>query len=63
MAKSSQLAGVEHESLSLLKAASLLGCDELNALDNKSLQSVRKLAKTLGCGECELVKTLFGGSK
>lgn len=42
--------------LSLNKAAHLLGCNELNKFDYKSLVSIRKLAKTLGCNEYDLMK-------
>ena len=43
--------------LSLNKAAHLLGCNELNKFDYKSLVSIRKLAKTLGCNEYDLMKS------
>ncbi len=42
---------------SLNKAANLLGVNELNKLDYRSLNSIRKLAKTLGCNEFDLMKT------
>lgn len=42
---------------SLNKAAHLLGVNEINKLDYKSLQSIRKLAKTLGCNEFDLMKS------
>lgn len=44
-------------SLSLNKAANLLGCNELNKFDYKSLNSIRKLAKTFGCNEYDLMKS------
>jgi hypothetical protein len=42
---------------SLNKAAHLLGVNELNSLDYKSLNSIRKLSKTLGCAEVDLMRT------
>jgi hypothetical protein len=48
---------VKEENLSLNKAANLLGVNELNNFDYKSLNSIRKLAKTLGCNEFELMKS------
>jgi len=41
----------------LNKAANLLGVNELNKFDYKSLNSIRKLAKTLGCNEFDLMQT------
>jgi hypothetical protein len=41
----------------LNKAAHLLGVNELNKFDYKSLNSIRKLAKTLGCNEFDLMQT------
>lgn len=49
------LATSSHTSLN--KAANLLGVNELNKLDYKSLNSIRKLAKTFGCNEYDLMKT------
>ncbi|CAF0708303.1 unnamed protein product [Brachionus calyciflorus] len=49
-------------SLSLNKAAYLLGCNELNKFDYKSLVSIRKLAKTLGCNEYDLMKSFDNNS-
>lgn len=42
---------------SLNKAAHLLGVNEINNFDYKSLNSIRKLAKTLGCNEYDLMKS------
>jgi hypothetical protein len=42
---------------SLNKAANLLGVNEINKFDYRSLNSIRKLAKTLGCNEYDLMKT------
>lgn len=42
---------------SLKKASLLLGVNELNKFDYKSINSIRKLAKTFGCDEYELIKT------
>jgi hypothetical protein len=50
-----RLADNSHTSLN--KAANLLGINELNNFDYKSLNSIRKLAKTLGCNEYDLMKT------
>ena len=44
-------------SVSLNKAAHLLGVNEINKFDYKSLNSIRKLAKTLGCNEFDLMKS------
>jgi hypothetical protein len=44
--------------ISLSKAANLLGVDEIVNFDYKSLNSIRKLSKTLGCREYELMKNL-----
>jgi hypothetical protein len=49
----------ENSQTSLNKAAHLLGVNEINRFDYKSLNSIRKLAKTFGCEEYELMKT-FG---
>lgn len=46
-----------NDSVSLNKAAHLLGINELNKFDYKSLNSIRKLAKTLGCNEFDLMKS------
>jgi len=43
--------------VSLNKAAHLLGVTEINKFDYKSLNSIRKLAKTLGCNEFDLMKS------
>ena len=43
--------------LSLNKAAHLLGVTEINNFDYKSLNSIRKLSKTLGCNEYDLMKS------
>ncbi len=48
---------LENLSASLNKAANLLGVNELNKFDYRSLNSIRKLAKTLGCNEYDLMKT------
>ena len=48
----------ENCSMSLNKAANLLGVNEINKFDYKSLNSIRKLAKTLGCNEYDLMKSL-----
>jgi glycosylphosphatidylinositol transamidase (GPIT) subunit GPI8 len=48
---------IDNSSLSLNKAANLLGVNEINKFDYKSLNSIRKLAKTLGCNEYDLMKT------
>jgi hypothetical protein len=48
---------MENLPASLNKAANLLGVNELNKLDYRSLNSIRKLAKTLGCNEYDLMKT------
>ena len=45
------------QATSLNKAANLLGVNEINKFDYKSLNSIRKLAKTLGCNEYDLMKT------
>ena len=45
------------QTTSLNKAANLLGVNEINKFDYKSLNSIRKLAKTLGCNEYDLMKT------
>ncbi len=45
------------QTVSLNKAANLLGVNEINKFDYKSLNSIRKLAKTLGCNEYDLMKT------
>lgn len=42
---------------SLKKASLLLGVNELKKFDYKSINSIRKLAKTFGCDEYELIKT------
>ena len=47
----------DNSQTSLNKAAHLLGINELNKFDYKSLNSIRKLAKTFGCNEVELMKT------
>lgn len=47
----------ENWSNSLKKAALLLGVNEINKFDYKSINSIRKLAKTFGCDEYELIKT------
>jgi hypothetical protein len=43
---------------SLNKAASLLGVNEINNLDYKSLNSIRKLSDKFGCMEYDLIKNL-----
>ena len=48
--------------LSLNKAAHLLGVNEINNFDYKSLNSIRKLAKTLGCNEYDLMKSFNNNS-
>lgn len=48
---------LKNDFLSLNKAAYLLGCTEINKFDYKSLNSIRKLAKTLGCHEYDLMKS------
>lgn len=42
---------------SLKKASLLLGVNEIKKFDYKSINSIRKLAKTFGCDEYELIKT------
>jgi hypothetical protein len=49
--------------ISLNKAANLLGVNEINKFDYKSLNSIRKLAKTLGCNEYDLMKTFSSSTK
>lgn len=44
--------------MSLSKAAHLLGVNEIVNFDYKSLNSIRKLSKTFGCTENELIKNL-----
>jgi hypothetical protein len=47
----------ESWSNSLKKASLLLGVNEIKKFDYKSINSIRKLAKTFGCDEYELIKT------
>lgn len=42
---------------SLKKAAHRLGVTEINNFDYRSLNSIRKLSKTLGCKEYDLMKS------
>jgi hypothetical protein len=56
----SNLTDSSHTSLN--KAAHLLGINELSGLDYKSLNSIRKLSKTLGCNEFDLMKTFTSGT-
>ncbi len=51
------LAESSSPNLSLNKAAHLLGVTEINNFDYRSLNSIRKLSKTLGCKEYDLMKT------
>ena len=44
--------------LSLNKAANFLGVNEIVNLDQKSINSIRKLSKTLGCMEHDLLKDI-----
>lgn len=44
--------------MSLNKAATLLGVNEIINYDYKSLNSIRKLSKTLGCSEFSLIRDL-----
>jgi hypothetical protein len=47
-----------NHSVSLSKAANFLGVDEIVNFDYKSLNSIRKLSKTFGCTENELIRNL-----
>lgn len=47
----------ENWATSLKKASLLLGVNEIKKFDYKSINSIRKLAKTFGCDEYELIKT------
>ena len=47
----------ETSTQSLKKAAYRLGVTEINNFDYRSLNSIRKLSKTLGCKEYDLMKS------